>query len=146
MNIQDRIVEMTAGMREQANTYANRAADAARDGVGKAADQIEAARTPIDTLADAGFKLNRLSHAYIDRVLSFQSKLLKGTLLGGAQRLRRLARAASLQEAYEGQAIDLAQTRERIVEGATEAMSAEKSARFLPDFPTRARSSASAPE
>jgi phasin family protein len=117
MNI-ERIVEMTAGVREQAGAYASRAADVARERAEKAAAQVEAVRTPVETLTDTGLKLNSVAHHYVAQLLHLQASMVKGALKMGAQRLRTLSKADSLQQAYQSQAIDLAAARERAVGGA----------------------------
>jgi hypothetical protein len=122
MNIPERIVEMTLEVRDQASAMANRAAEAARDSAIKAAEQVEAARMPVETLADAGLKLNNLAHGYVKRLLSYQAGMMTGALHMGAKRLRTLSKADSLQDAIEGQAIDLAAARERVVDSAKETM------------------------
>jgi phasin family protein len=122
MNIPERIVEMTAEVRDQAGAYASKAADAARDSAIKAAEQVEAAKLPVDTLAGAGFKLNSMAHDYVERLLKFQAGMVKGALKNSAHRLRVLSKADTLQDVLESQAIDLAAARERMVDGAKETL------------------------
>ena len=103
MTIQERLIEMTASVRDQAGAYAARASHAARDGVDRAADTVLAAKTPVERLADAGLRLNKLSAQYVEQLVSHQSAAAQDLLADGAQRLRVLAKARSLRDAWSDQ-------------------------------------------
>jgi hypothetical protein len=103
MTIQARLIEMTAGVRDQAGAYAARATHAARDGVDRAADTVLAAKTPVERLADAGLRLNKLSAQYVEQLVSHQATAAQDLLVDGAQRLRVLAKARSLRDAWSDQ-------------------------------------------
>ena len=103
MTIQARLIEMTAGVRDQAGAYAARATHAARDGVDRAADTVLAAKTPVERLADAGLRLNKLSAQYVEQLVSHQATATQDLLADGAQRLRVLAKARSLRDAWSDQ-------------------------------------------
>jgi Phasin protein len=103
MTIQERLIEMTAGVRDQAGAYAARATQAARIGVDRAADTVLAAKTPVERLADAGLRLNKLSSQYVEQFVSQQANATQDLLADGAQRLRVLAKAHSLRDAWSDQ-------------------------------------------
>jgi hypothetical protein len=94
MNMQERLMEMSAQAREQASTYAQRAARAAVDGLDRTAGQVEALRGPVGDLAAAGLELNQKSARFVEQLLQQQSQLAAALLTGGARRLRALAKAA----------------------------------------------------
>ena len=103
MTIQERLIEMTAGVRDQAGAIAARASHAARGGVDRAADTVLAAKTPVERLAEAGLRLNKLSAQYVDQLVSHQASAAQDLLADGAQRLRVLAKARSLRDAWSDQ-------------------------------------------
>lgn len=125
MSISERLFEVTAGMREQANAYvakatamAEQAADTARDSVAEAARKVEQVNTPVETLAAAGYKFNSLSHQAAERLLEQQFSFVKGFVDEGAERLRMLAKAADLQSAMNQQMAYFDATRERLTRDA----------------------------
>lgn len=125
MSISERLFEVTAGMREQANAYvakasamAEQAADTARDSVAQAARKVEEVNTPVETLAAAGYKFNTLSHQAVERLLEQQIGFVKGFVGEGAERLRMLAKAADLQSAMNQQMAYFDATRERLTRDA----------------------------
>ena len=103
MNIQERLFELTANVRDQAGAYAARATHAARDGADRAADTVLAARTPVERLADAGIRLNKLSADCVEQLVTQQASTAQELLADGAQRLRVLAKARSLRDAWSDQ-------------------------------------------
>lgn len=103
MTIQARLIEMTAGVRHHAGAYVARATHAARDGVDRAADSVLAAKTPVERLADAGLRLNKLSAQYVEQIVNHQATAAQDLLADGAQRLRVLAKARSLRDAWSDQ-------------------------------------------
>lgn len=121
MNFSERLMEMTAGVRDQAGAYAMRAADMARGGADRAATTVDAARNPVETLAAATLKLNVLAHQYIERLVALQAATIQHTLAAGAQRLRKLSEAASVQQALADQADTFARSRTRFSKDAAEA-------------------------
>lgn len=122
MNLSERFMEFTANVREQAADAATRAASAAREGVTKAADQVESVKTPVETLADAGRTLSKLSHDAVTRLVSHQADVITGSLHDGAQRLRLLAKADSVRDAYVDQIAYLDVTRDRLTRDARTAL------------------------
>ena len=68
---------------------------AARQGVKQAAEVISATRTPVKTLAQAGQRLNALTHDYVEQLLAEQARVVEGLIDRGVDRLQRLARADS---------------------------------------------------
>ena len=107
MMLSERVLESTAEVREQANVYAARAADFARAGADRAADQVAMAYGPVDQLTEASLKFSQLSHQCVTRLLRRQGAMVKGALHEGEKRLHRLARASTLQQAVAGQVEDL---------------------------------------
>ncbi len=103
MNLQERLFEMTANVRDQAGAYAARATHAARDSADRAADKVLAARTPVERLADASLRLNKLSAHCVEQLVSQQAATAQELLADGAQRLRVLAKARSLRDAWSDQ-------------------------------------------
>jgi hypothetical protein len=103
MNLTERFFEATAEVRDQANAYAERAVDAARDGVKRAADQVGAVETPIETLAKASHELNAITHRYFERMIEQNVDTLKGALDDGARRMRLVAKADGITGLYSDQ-------------------------------------------
>lgn len=118
MRISERILEATAGARDQAAVFAARAFEAARAGAERTADRVESAETPVATLADAGRKLNTLAYEYTGRMLDQSVHNLNAFIGAGADRLRLAAKAADVQSLYREQLETLPASRERIVENA----------------------------
>ncbi len=122
MNLTERLYEISSDVRDQAGAYAARAADVARDSVDRAASQVDAVKTPVEKLADAGQELNNLAHAYFGRAVALQARVVQMGLDEAAKRLRMLAEADSLQHAYGRQLQASAGTRERVMQDANEAL------------------------
>lgn len=122
MNMSERLAEMTSEVRDQAGELAAKAADAARGTVDRAAHSVAAAKAPITTLAHAGLKLNKLAHDYVQQVVSHQARMLTGVVTDSAERLRRLAKADSIQGAYADQVEYFDVTRERVSRDAKQAL------------------------
>ncbi|MGH8284958.1 MAG: phasin family protein [Steroidobacteraceae bacterium] len=118
MTISERILEATAGVRDQATAYAGRAVDAARNGAQRAAAGFEAVEAPVDTLADAGRQLNALSYQYAGRMLDQGVQTVHGFIEDGAQRLRHAAKAGDVRSLYRAQLEQLPASRDRIVKDA----------------------------
>ncbi len=123
MNLTERFFEMTADVRDQASTYAERTAEAARSTVEKAAERVESAAGPIDNLSSAATRFNKLAHQYADDMLSHQANILTGALQDGAERLRLLNKSTSLKSAYGAQIKYFGVTRDRLARDAKVAMS-----------------------
>jgi hypothetical protein len=68
---------------------------AARQRVKQAAEVISATRAPVKSLAQAGQKLNTLTHDYVEQLLVEQTRAFEGLIDRGVDRLQRLARADS---------------------------------------------------
>ena len=68
----------------------------------------------------ASLKLNNLSHQHVSRLLARQGAMLTSALSEGEQRLQRLARAGSLQQALSSQAEDLNGLPQRVAHNARE--------------------------
>lgn len=94
MNMQERLMELSAQARAQASTYAQRAARAAVDGLDRTAGQVEALRGPVGDLAAAGLELNQKSARFVEQLLQQQSQLAAALLTRGARGLRAFAQAA----------------------------------------------------
>jgi phasin family protein len=122
MNLTEKIIEMTADVRDQAGAYAARASEAAREGVDRAAQTVDSAKTPVETLADAGLALNNLAHTYFARLVRLQASAVKLGLDDAAERLRLLAKADSLPVAYQLQVKAFGDTRERVLREANVAV------------------------
>jgi phasin family protein len=122
MNLTEKIIEITADVRDQAGAYAARASEAAREGADRAAETVDSAKTPVETLADAGLALNNLAHTYFARLVRLQASAVKFGLDDAADRLRMLAKAESLPAAYQVQVKAFAGTRERILRDANVAV------------------------
>ncbi len=120
MSLTERFIETTAEVRDQATAYVARAAEAARHRVDRAAGQVAAARTPVEVMTEASLKLNNLSHQHLSRLLARQGSMLAGALVESEQRLQRLARAGSLQQALASQAADLIDLPQRIARNTRE--------------------------
>ncbi len=118
MNISERIFEATAEVREQANAYAERAVEAAREGVVRAAEQVEKVESPIDVVAKASLKLNNLSHEYVGALLEQNIDTLKGAVNDGVRRLHLVAKANDVRELYASQVQYNSVTSDRIVRDA----------------------------
>jgi phasin family protein len=118
MNMTERLFEATADVREQANAYAERAVEVAREGVVRAAKQVEMVESPIDVVAKAGLKLNDLSHSYFERMLEQNIDTVKGAMNDGVRRLRLVAKADTLADLYKDQAKYNAVTTDRVVRDA----------------------------
>jgi phasin family protein len=104
MTLQERLLEMSAQAREQADAYARRATRATRGSIDRAADQVDAIRTPVSRIAAAGLKLNQISAEFIEQLVKQQSGLAQTLIAGGARRLRSLAEAQTPREALQTQA------------------------------------------
>lgn len=118
MSISKRIIDITTDVRDQAGAYVAKAADTARVNVDRAARRVEAANTPVETLAHAGHRLNTLAHNYAERMVEQQANMVKGVLHDGAERLRMLAKAGDARSALTQQVAYFDVTRARIVRNA----------------------------
>jgi hypothetical protein len=114
MRISERILEATAGARDQAAVFAARAFEAARAGAERTADRFENVETPVATLADAGRKLNALAFEYTGQMIDQSVHNLKDFVEAGAERLRLAAKATDVQSLYRDQLETLPASRERI--------------------------------
>ena len=115
MRISERILEATAGARDQAAVFAARAFEAARAGAERTADRVESAETPVATLADAGRKLNTLAYEYTGRMIDRSVHNLKDFIDAGAERLRLASKATDVQSLYREQLETLPASRERVI-------------------------------
>jgi hypothetical protein len=113
MNLQERLFEVTAQARDQADAYARQAAAATRQRIDRTADQVEAIQTPVSQLVEAGLKLNQMSASYVERFVRQQSDVAHALLKGGARQLRTLADARSARDAWQHQAAALDGARDR---------------------------------
>ncbi|HKZ74679.1 MAG TPA: hypothetical protein VJ011_11475 [Steroidobacteraceae bacterium] len=118
MVISERIFEATAGVRDRATAYAERAVDAARNGAERAAARVEAVETPVQTLADAGRQLNTLAYRYAGRMLDQGVETVHGFIGDGAKRLRLAAHAGNVGNLYREQLEYFPVSRDRIVKDA----------------------------
>jgi phasin family protein len=118
MNISERILEATAEVRGQANAYAERAVEAARESVVRAAEQVEKVESPLELVAKAGLKLNDLSHQYVGALFEQNVDTLKGAVNDGVRRLHLVAKASDVRELYTSQAEYNAVTSDRIARDA----------------------------
>lgn len=116
MTLQERFFELSARLRDQADAYAQRAAMATREGIDRAARQVEALDRPLDTLALAGLELNQISAKYVAQLVTHQTAASRALVRDGAARLRSLAEAESLSEAWRDQASSFADTRGQAIE------------------------------
>jgi hypothetical protein len=113
MNLQERLFEVTAQARDQADAYARQAAAATRQRIDRTADRVEAIQTPVSQLVDAGLKLNQLSARYVERFVRQQGDVAQALIKGGARQLRSLADARSQRQAWRHQAAALDGARDR---------------------------------
>lgn len=113
MNLQERMLAMTAQARAEADRYVQRAARTARQRLDRTADQVEAVQAPVSQIVDASLKLNQLSASYVERFVRQQSGLAAALLSGGARRLRALADAGTPRDAWETQVETLDAVRQR---------------------------------
>jgi hypothetical protein len=113
MNLQERLFEVTAQARDQADAYARQAAAATRQRIDRTADQVEAIQTPVTRLVDAGLKLNQISATYVERFVRQQSDVAQALLKGSAHQLRSLAEARSPRQAWQTQTAALDGARDR---------------------------------
>jgi hypothetical protein len=118
MNLTERFFEMTADVREQAAAYAARSAEMARSTVDNAAERVEAVATPIENLTTAATRFNKLAYDYANSLISHQANVVTGALQDGAERLRMLNKAGSLQQAYKAQLKYFDVTRDRMTRDA----------------------------
>jgi phasin family protein len=116
MTLQERLFEISARLRDQADAYAQRAATATRHGIDRAAQQVEALDTPLDALAVAGLQLNQISAKYVARLVTQQTAASRALVRDGAAGLRSLAEADSLPQALQQQLARLADRREQAVD------------------------------
>jgi hypothetical protein len=115
MRISERILEATAGARDQAAVFAARAFEAARAGAERTADRVESVETRVATLADAGRRLNTLAFECTGQMIDQSVHNLKEFIEAGAERLRLAAKATDVQSLYREQLGTLPASRERIV-------------------------------
>jgi hypothetical protein len=115
MTVQERLFEMSARLREQADAYAQRAAAATRESIDRAARQVEALDSPLDTLTAASVELNQISANYVARLVTQQAAASRALVRDGAAGLRSLAKADSLAQAWQAQRARLADTRTQAV-------------------------------
>jgi hypothetical protein len=115
MRISERILEATAGARDQAAVLAARAFEAARTGAERTADRVASAEGRVATLADAGRKLNTLAYEYTGRMIDQSVSNLKDFIDANAERLRLAAKATDVQSLYRDQLETLPFSRDRII-------------------------------
>ncbi len=118
MKLTERFIEMTSDVRDQASAYVERTAATARDTVKMAAERVESAAAPIENLSAAATRLNTLAYQYTGDLLAHQANVLTGALHDGAERLRLLNKADSLQHAYQAQIKYFDITRDRLARDA----------------------------
>ena len=114
MKLTERFVEMTSNVRDQASAYVESTAATARNTVQMAAERVESAAAPIENLSAAASRLNTLAYQYTSEMLAHQANVLTGALHDGAERLRLLNKADSLQHAYNAQIKYFDVTRDRL--------------------------------
>jgi ABC-type proline/glycine betaine transport system substrate-binding protein len=118
MNLTERFFEMTSDVRDRVSAYTERTAAVARVSVDKAAERVEAAAGPIEALSVAATRLNKLAYQYTDQMLTHQMNALTGALQDGAQRLRLINKAQTLQGAYQAQVKYFDVSKDRVVRDA----------------------------
>jgi uncharacterized protein YjbJ (UPF0337 family) len=122
MNLTERFFEMTANVRDQAVEAAARASGAARETVGVAADRVESAANPVNQFVHKATEFNTVVYQYANDMLAHQADMIKGTLHDGARRLRLLAKAKNVQQAFDDQVEYFAVTRDRMTRDAKTAL------------------------
>lgn len=129
MKLKQQVFEIAQNATEQFKSYAAKATaiaskaaaaaayspDAARQRVLSAAATMEALKQPVETLADAGHRLNGLAHHFAERVLTQQANMIKGLAHDGSQRLRLLAKAQGVKPALDQQLAYFDVTRDRVL-------------------------------
>jgi phasin family protein len=95
MNIVEQLSGVAGKFQSQIDGYRAQAVEKARQRVKQAADVVSAARTPVKTLAQAGQRLNALTHDYVEQLLVGQSRAIEGLIDQSVERLQRLAQADS---------------------------------------------------
>ncbi len=107
MTLQERLLELSARLRERTDVYARDAAIAARRRLDRTARQLESLDRPLDALALAGLKLNEIAAHYVSRLVTEQAATGRALVRGGAAGLHALAEADSLSAAWRGQRVHL---------------------------------------
>src|SRR5262245_3466454 len=104
MEIREQLLR--AGQKAQARVgdYRETFIGLARKGALQAADGVTAVRTPVRIVADAGKRVNDVSHRYFAHFVRQQLHNLEGVLEDGADRLNRAAEAKDFRSLVAEQA------------------------------------------
>jgi len=114
MEIREQLLR--AGQKAQARVedYRDAFIGAARRGALQAADGVTAVRSPARIVAEAGRRMNDVSHRYFARFVKQQLHSLEGVLVDGADRLSRAAEAKDFRTLLAEQAKLYPASRERL--------------------------------
>jgi phasin family protein len=114
MSIVEQLNGAAGRVRETVRDYRHQAAEEARKRADLAAQIVDAARTPVDTLVSAGQRLNDLTHEAFGKLLSQNAVAIDGLITGGVERLQLFAKTEDLKSFVRRQAALNPATRERV--------------------------------
>jgi phasin family protein len=97
MEIREQVSEARQKAQARIESYRQALTATARRAAEQAANGVCAAREPIRVMADAGRRLNDISHRYLGELVKQQLQTLEGVIEDGSERLNRAARARDLR-------------------------------------------------
>jgi hypothetical protein len=114
MEIRDQLIRVGQKAQARVGDYRDAFIGVARRGALQAADGVTAVRTPARIVAEAGRRMNDVSHRYVARFVKQQLHNLEGVLVDGEDRLSRAAEAKDLRTLVAEQAKLYPASRERL--------------------------------
>jgi hypothetical protein len=114
----NKIEQLADNLKAESRQLADRAIAGLRTAGLETAGLIARTKGPVNAIADAGLKLNNLSHDSIEKLLKHQASALEDIIDGSAHRLEKAARARTVRTLLEGQISTLPKTRDHAVKNA----------------------------
>jgi len=114
MEIREQLIRARQKAQARVGDYREAFIGAARKGAQQAADGVTAVRTPARIVAEAGRRMNDVSHRYFAQFVKQQLHNLEGVLEDGADRLSRAAEAKDFPGLVAEQAKLYPASRERL--------------------------------
>ena len=114
MEIREQLSRARQEARARAGNYRHAVAEAARRAAQQAAQRALDAKAPIRIVAQAGRRVNDLSHQYFSKLVAQQLRSIEDVIEAGTERLNRAAQAQDFRALLAGQAKLYPASRERL--------------------------------
>ena len=114
----NKIEQLADNLKAESRMLADRAVAGLRTAGLETAGFIAKTKGPVHMIADAGLKLNALSHKSIEKMVKQQVVVLDDLIDGSARRLEMAARAKTVKTLVEGQMATLPKSRDHALANA----------------------------